>query len=84
MTGAAAVIALLDTVAEGGAELIHDYIEEAREGQIQPLYERADLQQEAINILAIFLTARVLGFELGVARVIGAIVFGVIIGVFSN
>ncbi|MAT69847.1 MAG: permease [Planctomycetaceae bacterium] len=35
----------------------------------------------AINVLAIFLTARVLGFELGVARVIGAVVFGVIIGV---
>ena len=34
----------------------------------------------AINVLAIFLTARVLGFELGVARVIGAVVFGVIIG----
>jgi uncharacterized protein len=34
----------------------------------------------AINILAIFLTARVLGFELGVARVIGAMVFGVIVG----
>lgn len=34
----------------------------------------------AINVLAIFLTARVLGFELGMARVIGAIVFGVIIG----
>jgi len=34
----------------------------------------------AINILAVFLTARVLGFQLGVARVIGAIVFGVMIG----
>ncbi len=34
----------------------------------------------AINVLAVFLTARVLGFELGVARVVGAIVFGVIIG----
>jgi uncharacterized membrane protein YraQ (UPF0718 family) len=34
----------------------------------------------AINVLVIFLTARVLGFELGVARVIGAMVFGVIIG----
>ncbi|QDU57500.1 permease [Aeoliella mucimassa] len=34
----------------------------------------------AINVLAIFLTARVLGFELGVARVIGAMVFGVVIG----
>jgi len=34
----------------------------------------------AINVLAIFLTARVLGFELGVARLVGAIVFGVLIG----
>ena len=34
----------------------------------------------AINVLATFLTARVLGFELGVARVIGAMIFGVIIG----
>jgi uncharacterized membrane protein YraQ (UPF0718 family) len=34
----------------------------------------------AINVLAIFLTARVLGLQLGVARVIGAVVFGVIIG----
>jgi len=34
----------------------------------------------AINVLALFLTARVLGFKLGVARVVGAIVFGIIIG----
>ncbi len=34
----------------------------------------------AINVMAIFLTARVLGFELGVARVIGAMGFGVVIG----
>lgn len=34
----------------------------------------------AINVLAIFLTARVLGFELGVARVVGTMVFGVVIG----
>ena len=34
----------------------------------------------ALNILAVFLTARVLGFEIGIARAIGAIVFGVIIG----
>ncbi len=34
----------------------------------------------AINVLAIILTARVLGWELGVARVIGAVVFAVIIG----
>ncbi len=34
----------------------------------------------AINVLAIILTARVLGMELGIARAIGAIVFSVIIG----
>lgn len=34
----------------------------------------------AINILAIILTARVLGLELGIARVIGAVLFSVIIG----
>jgi uncharacterized protein len=34
----------------------------------------------AINILAIILTARVLGFEMGLARVIGAVVFAVVIG----
>ncbi len=34
----------------------------------------------AINILALFLTARVLGLEIGVARAVGAIVFGILIG----
>lgn len=34
----------------------------------------------ALNILAIFLTARVLGFKIGVARAVGAIVFGIVIG----
>jgi uncharacterized membrane protein YraQ (UPF0718 family) len=34
----------------------------------------------AINILAIILTARILGFEMGVARTIGAVTFSVIIG----
>ncbi len=34
----------------------------------------------AINVLAIILTARVLGFELGLARAIGAVIFSVIIG----
>ncbi len=34
----------------------------------------------AINILAIILTARILGFELGIARIIGAVVFAIIIG----
>jgi uncharacterized membrane protein YraQ (UPF0718 family) len=34
----------------------------------------------AINVLAILLTARVLGFELGIARAVGAIAFSIIIG----
>jgi len=34
----------------------------------------------AINILAIILTARILGFELGIARVVGAVVFSIVIG----
>src|SRR3989304_2306344 len=34
----------------------------------------------AINVLAIILTARILGFKLGVARAVGAILFSIIIG----
>jgi hypothetical protein len=34
----------------------------------------------AINVLAIFLSARVLGLPLGVARAVGAIVFSIVIG----
>lgn len=34
----------------------------------------------AINILAIILTARVLGLEIGIARAVGAILFSVVIG----
>ncbi len=35
----------------------------------------------AINVLAIILTARVLGFELGLARALGSVLFSVIIGI---
>ena len=38
----------------------------------------------AINVLAIILTARVLGMELGIARAVGAIVFSVVIGLFMH
>jgi uncharacterized protein len=38
----------------------------------------------AINILAIILTARILGFEMGVARIIGAVVFSVVIGLVMS
>jgi uncharacterized membrane protein YraQ (UPF0718 family) len=38
----------------------------------------------AINVLAIVLTARVLGLEMGVARAVGAIVFSVVVGVLMH
>jgi uncharacterized membrane protein YraQ (UPF0718 family) len=34
----------------------------------------------AINVLAIILTARILGFEIGLARAVGAVLFSVLIG----
>ncbi len=38
----------------------------------------------AINVLAIILTARILGMELGIARAVGAIVFSVVIGLMMH
>ncbi|MFH1688694.1 MAG: permease [Candidatus Eisenbacteria bacterium] len=38
----------------------------------------------AINVLAIILTARVLGPELGIARAVGAVVFSVVIGLLMH
>lgn len=38
----------------------------------------------AINILAIILTARILGLELGIARIIGAVVFSILIGLIMS
>lgn len=38
----------------------------------------------AINVLAIILTARVLGLELGIARAVGAIVFSIVIGLVMH
>ncbi len=38
----------------------------------------------AINVLAIILTARILGFQLGLARAIGAILFSVVIGLLMH
>ncbi len=38
----------------------------------------------AINVLAILLTARVLGMELGIARAVGAVVFSVVIGLMMH
>ncbi|MFH1941461.1 MAG: permease [bacterium] len=38
----------------------------------------------AINILAIILTARILGPELGIARVVGAVTFSIVIGLLMH
>jgi uncharacterized membrane protein YraQ (UPF0718 family) len=38
----------------------------------------------AINVLAIILTARVLGMELGVARAVGAVAFSIVIGLLMH
>lgn len=38
----------------------------------------------AINILAIILTARILGLELGIARIIGAVSFSIVIGLIMS
>lgn len=38
----------------------------------------------AINVLAIILTARILGVELGIARAVGAVAFSVIIGLLMH
>ena len=38
----------------------------------------------AINVLAIILTARVLGLELGVARAVGAVAFSIVIGLLMH
>jgi len=38
----------------------------------------------AINILAIILTARVLGLQIGIARAVGAIIFSIVIGLLMH
>jgi len=38
----------------------------------------------AINVLAIFLTARILGLEMGVARAVGAVAFSIIVGLLMH
>ena len=38
----------------------------------------------AINVLSIILTMRVLGVEIGIARIIGAVVFSIVIGLFMQ
>jgi len=38
----------------------------------------------AVNVLAIILTARILGLEIGIARAVGAIVFSIVIGLLMH
>ncbi len=38
----------------------------------------------AVNVLAIILTARILGLEIGIARAVGAVVFSVVIGLLMH
>ncbi|MGB9977334.1 permease [Thermovenabulum sp.] len=38
----------------------------------------------AINILAIIMTARILGYKLGIARAVGAVLFSIVIGVIMQ
>ncbi len=38
----------------------------------------------AINVLAIILTARILGWQLGLGRAIGAVIFSIVIGLFMH
>ena len=38
----------------------------------------------AVNVLAIILTARILGFEMGLARAVGAVVFSIVIGLLMH
>jgi uncharacterized membrane protein YraQ (UPF0718 family) len=38
----------------------------------------------AINVLAIILTARILGFEMGIARAVAAVIFSIVIGILMS
>jgi len=51
---------------------------------VSSIHKRGAGLGPAINILAIILTARILGFELGIARIIGAVIFSVLIGIIMS
>ena len=48
-----AVIALLGEVAQNGTPIIHDFIQEAQEGNTLPVYQRTELLREMLNLLAL-------------------------------
>ena len=49
----AAIIALLDEYSRNGTAIIRDYITEAKEGNAQPVFQREELLNEALNLLAL-------------------------------
>ena len=49
----AAVVALLDEVAQDGTPLIHDFIQEAQEGEARPVYQREELLRELLSLLSL-------------------------------
>jgi ATP-dependent Clp protease ATP-binding subunit ClpC len=49
----AAVLALLGEIAQDGAPVIRDYIHEAKDGKAFPVFQRQELLQEAMNLLAL-------------------------------
>lgn len=49
----AAIVALLDDVVTEGTSAIHDFVQEAKEGQAQPVYQREALLRELLSLLAL-------------------------------
>ena len=48
-----AVIALLREVAQDGTPILHDFIQEAQDGEALPVYQRTELLREILNLLAL-------------------------------
>jgi ATP-dependent Clp protease ATP-binding subunit ClpC len=49
----AAILALLDEVAQDSMPVIRDLVQEAKDGRAFPVYQRHELLQEAMNVLAL-------------------------------
>ena len=48
-----AIIGQLDEIGSDGEPIIHDYVHEARQGQAQSLYQRTDLLNQMLTLLAL-------------------------------
>jgi ATP-dependent Clp protease ATP-binding subunit ClpC len=49
----AAIVALLDEVAQDGAPIIHDFVQEAKAGEARPVYQREELLRDLLSLLAL-------------------------------